>query len=50
MKKKERTQISNLFVRVFNQILAWEEQSFREMGFTDITLRELHVLEAVFCG
>lgn len=48
MKKKEKTQISNLFVRVFNQILAWEEQSFREMGFTDITLRELHVLEAVF--
>ncbi len=48
MKEQETFQISNLFVRVFNQILAWEEQSFKTMGFSDITLRELHVLEAVF--
>lgn len=41
-------EMSNLFVRVFNQILSREEQSFKNMGFKDLTLREVHVLEAVF--
>lgn len=40
--------MSDLLVRVFNQILAWEENNFKSHEFDDLTLRELHVLEAVF--
>ena len=48
MTDKEKATINQFFVRVFNQILSWEEQSFKEMGISDITLRELHVIEAVY--
>lgn len=44
--KKER--LNRFFVHVFNQILSWEEKSFKESGIKDITLRELHVIEAVY--
>lgn len=46
MSKKVRT--DKLLVRVFNQILSWEERSFKEMNFENLTLRELHIIEAVF--
>ncbi|MDO4743508.1 MAG: MarR family transcriptional regulator [bacterium] len=48
MKEEQRSAINYFFVKVFNQILSWEEQSFKEMGISDITLRELHVIEAVY--
>ncbi len=48
MTDKEKAMINQFFVRVFNQILSWEEQSFKEMGISEITLRELHVIEAVY--
>ena len=48
MTDKEKATINHFFVRVFNQILSWEEQSFKEMGISEITLRELHVIEAVY--
>lgn len=48
MSKSESIHTSQLFVRVFNQILSREEQGFKELGFKGITLREVHVLEAVF--
>ncbi len=48
MTDKEKATINQFFVRVFNQILSWEEQSFKEMGISEITLRELHVIEAVY--
>ncbi len=48
MRKEEKQAINYYFVRVFNQILSWEEQSFRDMGVSEITLRELHVIEAVY--
>lgn len=47
MKEEEKSKINYFFVHVFNQILSWEEQSFRESGISGITLRELHVVEAV---
>ena len=43
-----RKELNYFFVTVFNQILSWEEQSFKSMGIGGITLRELHVIEAVF--
>ncbi len=48
MENKKNQELNRLFVQVFNQILSWEEQSFRDMGITEITLRELHVIEAVY--
>lgn len=33
---------------MFNRVLSWEEQTFRKMGQSDLTLRELHVIEAVY--
>lgn len=47
MKEQDKKMINYFFVRVFNQILSWEEQSFKKMGISEITLRELHVIEAV---
>jgi DNA-binding MarR family transcriptional regulator len=48
MDKNQKTALNGFFVRVFNQILSWEEQSFKEMGISEISLRELHVIEAVY--
>ena len=48
MTEKEKATVNQFFVRVFNQILSWEEQSFKDMGIKEITLRELHVIEAVY--
>ncbi len=47
MNIEQKNEINYFFVHVFNQILSWEEHSFKEMGVSDITLRELHVIEAV---
>ncbi len=47
MNQKQKNEINYFFVHVFNQILSWEESSFKEMGFSDLSLRELHVIEAV---
>ncbi|MBQ9736988.1 MAG: MarR family transcriptional regulator [Clostridia bacterium] len=48
MDKNQKTALNTFFVYVFNQILSWEEQSFKEMGISEISLRELHVIEAVY--
>ncbi len=48
MQDNKKEQLNYLFVQVFNQILSWEEQSFKDMGISEITLRELHVIEAVY--
>ncbi len=48
MTEDKHQRLNDIFVKVFNQILSWEEQSFKDMGITEITLRELHVIEAVY--
>lgn len=48
MDKNQKTALNTFFVYVFNQILSWEEQSFKKMGISEISLRELHVIEAVY--
>lgn len=48
MTLSQKEQLNHSFVKVFNSILSWEEQSFKKMGVSAITLRELHVVEAVF--
>jgi DNA-binding MarR family transcriptional regulator len=41
--------LNNFFVHVFNEILAWEEQSLKKVCDDEkITMREVHILEAVY--
>ena len=36
------------FVSTFNKILAWEERALRDTGIRDLSVKELHILEAVW--
>lgn len=47
MNKNQKEKLNYFLVHVFNHILSWEESSFKEMGISDLSLRELHVIEAV---
>ena len=38
---------NGFFVHIFNQILALEEQALSKVGASDLSVKELHVLEAV---
>ena len=42
----QETYLNDFFVHVFNKILVWEEQALNRSGAHDITVKELHVLEA----
>ena len=39
--------LNKFFVHIFNQILALEEQALSNVGANDLSVKELHVLEAV---
>ncbi len=47
MKEKQLERLNGFFVTAFNEILAWEDQSLRKIGRTDISVREMHIIEAV---
>ena len=47
MTQEQRNELNYFFVHVFNQILACEEQALSGTGATDLSVKELHVLEAV---
>lgn len=47
MTDAQRTYLNDFFVHVFNKILAWEEQALSQVGARDLSVKELHVLEAV---
>ena len=47
MNESQREELNYFFVHVFNQILAYEEQALNGMGAGDLSVKELHVLEAV---
>ena len=46
MTSGQETYLNDFFVHVFNKILVWEEQALSRSGAHDITVKELHVLEA----
>jgi len=46
MTQGQETYLNDFFVHVFNKILVWEEQALNRSGAHDITVKELHVLEA----
>ena len=47
MTEQHRTAVNDFFVNVFNKILLYEEQSLNRAGCKDLSVREMHVLEAV---
>lgn len=48
MTKAQKESLNMQLVHVFNRILSWEEQTFRKMEQSDLSLRELHVIEAIY--
>jgi DNA-binding MarR family transcriptional regulator len=42
-----RPELNNFLVEVFNEILKTEEACVADSGFNDLSLREMHVIEAV---
>lgn len=47
MTAEQERYLNDFFVHVFNKILAWEEQALTKVGASDLSVKELHVLEAV---
>ena len=47
MTNDQRTYLNDFFVHVFNKILVWEERALTQVGARDLSVKELHVLEAV---
>ena len=47
MTNEQREMVNGFFVTAFNRILAWEDQSLRSIGKKDISVREMHIIEAV---
>ena len=47
MTREQQDELNYFFVHVFNQILACEEQALSGVGAKDLSVKELHVLEAV---
>ena len=47
MTGEQKKQLNGFFVNTFNEILAWEDQSLRKIGRTDLSVREMHIIEAV---
>ncbi len=44
---EQREKLNGFFVTTFNEILAWEDQSLRALGKTNLSVREMHIIEAV---
>jgi len=47
MTAQHEERLNDFFVHIFNKILAWEEQALSRVGSRDLSVKELHVLEAV---
>ena len=46
MKQDYREELNRFFVTTFNKILAWEEKSLEKSGLKDISVKEIHIIEA----
>ena len=44
----DEEQLNELFVCTFHKVLAWEERELRNMGCKNLTVKELHVLDAIY--
>ena len=47
LRQRAVTKLNAIFVKLFNNILRIEEKSLTKNEFTDLSLREMHVIEAI---
>ena len=47
MTDEQKYEVNECFVHVFNQILAWEGQTLRKANVSDLSVRELHIIDAI---
>ena len=47
MTDEQSRNLNEFFVHVYNQILAWEGQIIKKANVTDLSVRELHIIEAI---
>ena len=50
MTQKQHDELNSFFVDIFNKILLQEEQAVAKKGFSNLSTKELHILEAVKLG
>lgn len=43
----QKYEINEFFVHVFNQILAWEGQTLKKAKVSDLSVRELHIIDSI---
>ena len=47
MTDQQKYEINEFFVHVYNQILAWEGQTLKKANVSDLSVRELHIIDSV---
>ncbi len=47
MTKQQESSLNHFFVTTFNQILAWEERALQKAEIKNLSVKELHIIEAV---
>lgn len=47
MDSRTVTQINDYLVQIFNEVLLIEENSLRQSEFSDLTIKEMHTIEAI---
>ncbi|MGI6498486.1 MAG: MarR family winged helix-turn-helix transcriptional regulator [Oscillospiraceae bacterium] len=48
MTDEQAKELNRFFVETFHQILAWEERALNATGLPDLSVKELHILDATF--
>lgn len=46
MKRKQEEKLNYFFVNTFNQILSWEERALQKSGIQNLSVKEVHIIEA----
>jgi DNA-binding MarR family transcriptional regulator len=46
MTKQQEIDLHHFFMNTFNKILGWEERALKKSNLGNLTLRELHIIEA----
>lgn len=46
MRQRQEEQLNYFFVNTFNQILSWEERALQKSGIQNLSVKEVHIIEA----
>lgn len=47
MDERTITQVNDFLVQIFNEVLTIEENSLKQSEFSDLTIKEMHTIEAI---